>query len=293
MVGQHTASFTQRFGLTGSVAEDQFPETARTCLHHILTVLEQHDYVRNWAAVIAELERVARVRPGAGQSVSELLTLLPWANLYTFCERVYSNLLVEPTEYNSYTRDVEVTTPLADVQAHYVKEINQLLSEEGLPYEFRDGQFVRPGKQSTQQATARATYVLGARGLRDARAHFIKALDYFRKSPEEADHPNAVKEAVSALEAAAKALFPDFKTGDLPTILKKLQGTDENRIPPALVKAMESLYVFRGAGQGVSHGGANGGVVTAPVAELALSTAAAYITYLADVKAARDADVPF
>src|SRR5205814_1278527 len=106
-------------------------------------------------------------------------------------ERVYSNLLVEPTEYNSYTRDVEVTTPLADVQAHYVKEINQLLSEEGLPYEFRDGQFVRPGKQSTQQATARATYVLGARGLRDARAHFIKALDYFRKSPEEADHPNA------------------------------------------------------------------------------------------------------
>ena len=54
-----------------------FPETARTCLHHILTVLEQHDYVRNWAAVIAELERVARVRPGAGQSVSDLLTLLP------------------------------------------------------------------------------------------------------------------------------------------------------------------------------------------------------------------------
>jgi len=171
-----------------------------------------------------------------------------------------------------------LVSTVAEAQAFYAEELNQLLSEEGMPYEFRDGQLIRPGKQSTQKATARATYVLGARELKEARGHFTKALDYFRKSPQEADCPNAVKEAVSALEAAAKALFPDFKPGDLPTLLKKLQGTEENQIPPALAKAMDSLYGFRGAGQGVSHGGANGGVVTASVAELALSTSAAYIT---------------
>jgi len=52
------------------------------------------------------------------------------------------------------------------------------------------------------------------------------------------------------------------------------------------------LYGFRSSGDGVGHGGAEGGSATKELAEYALAVAASQIVLLVDVAAA-EGDVPF
>jgi hypothetical protein len=167
-----------------------------------------------------------------------------------------------------------------------------LFGEEGIGYEFQAGVLIRPGRPQTQKALSRAAHVLAAPALSKASAHFSKALKFFGTAPKP-DLENAAKEAVAALEAAAKALFPEQKAKTLTDLLRALQGTSDREIPPTLVKAILAVYAFRGAGDGVAHGDATGGAVTSPVAEWVLSQTAAHITYLADFRAELDEDVPF
>jgi hypothetical protein len=178
------------------------------------------------------------------------------------------------------------------VRQEYHQEINQLLGEEGIGYELRDGLLVRPGRPSTQKATARVAHVLADPLLARAALHYRKALRFLTSGPT-ADHENAVKEAVAALEAAAKALLPGPRNSLLPDLLRLHQGTTDDKIAPTLVKAMGAVFAFRGAADGVAHGGAAGGVATPVVAEWVLAQVAAHITYLADFKSSLEADVPF
>jgi hypothetical protein len=143
-----------------------------------------------------------------------------------------------------------------------------------------------------QKTSAAAQRVLARSELADARAHFAKAGRFFRLAPD-ADYPNSVKEAVAALEPTAKSLFPNEAGKDLPATLAKLRGIGDGEIPPTIVKAAEAIYAFRGAASGVSHGGADGGAVSANVAELILSISAAFITYLADLADGRADELPF
>ena len=91
-----------------------------------------------------------------------------------------------------------------------------------------------------------------------------------------------IKEAVAALEAATKALFPTTPA-DLEKALRQIRDANDQPIPPTIVKGMLSTYHFRGAGEGVAHGSADGGRPTAALAEWVLTTAAASIIYLRDV----------
>ena len=74
---------------------------------------------------------------------------LPWPNVYLFCERIYTNLL-KPVQGVS----------LHQVRAYYENGLNQLLAEEYMAYEFKDGVFVGPGGPHTQKIVPRAMHVL-------------------------------------------------------------------------------------------------------------------------------------
>jgi hypothetical protein len=129
------------------------------------------------------------------------------------------------------------------------------------------------------------------RKLEAARKHFSKALRHFRER-KKADHENAVKEAVFAVEAAAKELFPDAKATILGDFVKWATGSETHLMPKVIGQTFSGLYAFRSSGEGVSHGATSGGIVTSELTEYVLGMAASQIILLADLSR-DDEDPPF
>lgn len=282
--------FTQRFGLAPSqMIDDDFPASALAGLYWILRDLVDKGYVPGWASIAKELGWVAR-KTSTNLDIEDTLKELHWTKIYIFCERIHSKLL-ERKAYWAQGEWVEQVS-LAEVQKYYQESLNELLAEENIAYEFRDGKFYRPGRHQTQKALAQGFKVLALPELSAAAVHFRKANAFF-SSALDPDYPNAVKEAVSALESALKALFPGFASKDFNNILAKLRGTREGQIPPTIVKGVQALYEFRGAGTNVAHGGAEGGIVSPEVAELVLSLAASYIVFLVNFRDSQGDEIPF
>jgi hypothetical protein len=282
--------FARRLGFTsGSLIFEGFPESARVGYWHVLSSFADNGYIQgSWHGVSGEIERIARLRERPSADTQRLLFELPWHSVFVLIERMFGLL----TDTVVGRGDESFVVPLDRVRQLYHQEVNQLLGEEGIGYELRAGVLVRPGRPSTQNATARVAHVLADPQLSRSAAHYRKALKFFASGPS-GDHENAVKEAVVALEAAAKALLPGPANALLPDLLRLHQGTTADKIPPTLVKAMSAVFAFRGAAEGVAHGGADGGVATPAVAEWILSQVAAHITYLADFKRSLEQDVPF
>jgi len=139
---------------------------------------------------------------------------------------------------------------------------------------------------------SRAEVALGDPRLEGARKHYSKALRYFR-DPSNPDPENSVKEAVCAVEAVAKALFPEAKGTTLDDVVKWLGGNAAVKLPKALGQTFTGLYGFRGSGDGVTHGGSTGGQATIEIAEYALAIAASQVIFLIDLANAQEAEVPF
>ncbi len=277
--------------------DNDFPQTARLGLVHILSDLVDKQYVGDWAHVLRELRRLARQDYGGEDSyypnsdAKNILMDLPWQRVFDFCERLYSRLAQAVGYRNSNDGEYVETASITNVQQFIEGEIQLLFLEEGLAFDFRNGVVQRRGRRHTVLQTSKAEMVLGDPKLGKARKHYEKALQYFRdvKKP---DCENAVKEAVCAVEAAAKVLFPDIKGSTLDDVIKAKSGNDYGQIPKPIAKIFFGLYGYRGSGDGVAHGGAEGGPATPEVAEFVLATAASQIIYLVDL-ATPDEDVPF
>lgn len=102
-----------------------------------------------------------------------------------------------------------------------------------------------------------------------------------------------MKEAVCALEAAGKALFPAAKASTLGDLARWLSATKDVSVPKALCQTITGVYAFRSGGDGVGHGGTTGGAATAEVAEYILAISASQIIYLVDLANAQEVEVPF
>jgi len=271
--------------------DNDCPETARIGLLHLLGQLVDKRYVDDWKIIRSELERIARLRPGLNTiEIDELLLGLPWEKVYDFCERLYSHLTTGVFRYDRETEDTVVITTKTEAQEYVAKELQRLFIEENLAFEFTNGLVRRRGRQHTTEQVVRAEQVLGDPRLLFALKHFNKALRYFR-NVSQPDPENVVKEAVCAVEATARALFPD--TGaTLGDVVKKISGDEVGQLPKAIAKTFEGLYGFRSGGEGVGHGGAAGGSVTKELAEYTLAVAASQIVLLVDLAAASE-PVPF
>jgi len=300
---QQHAPFSARNKGPHRQIDNAFPPSARNGLVHLLLDLIEKGYIVGWSAVARELQRIARLSPveyntsnvssmrQARADAEAALGALSWDKTYDFCERLHNHLALE-IGYYDYDNDWQVKVPKPDVQAFIAQELQRLFSEEGLAFEFSEGLVRRRGRKHTVDVTTRAQVVLGEQRLASARKHYEKAMQFFR-NPAKPDYENSVKEAVCAVEAAGKALFPAAKAATLGDLAKWLVTTKDVTVPKALVQTITGVYGYRSGGEGIGHGGAVGGAATSEVAEYVLAICASQIIYLVDVGNNQEQDVPF
>lgn len=294
--------FSARHGESLNRIDRDFPASARTGLSHLLHDLVEKQYVRGWDCLAKELLRINREPPvifnsssvtdieRAKRIANDVLFNLPWVKVYDFCERLHNYLASEVGVEGQYGWETEI--PKAEVQAYIAEELQRLFLEEGLVFEFSEGAIRRQGRKHTAEMAAKAHLVLGDPLLLGSRKHYEKALSFFR-SPAHPDYENCVKEAVCAVEAAAKALFPESKQNTLGGFVTWLNSSKHIEVPKTLSATISAIYGFRNGGDGIAHGGGTGGSATKDVAEYILSISAAQIIYLTDLVNQRDGDVPF
>lgn len=280
--------------------DNSFPDSAKVAVLHMLYDLEEKGYIPSWPTIARELQRISRVQPvlydsslvrdieKAKSDVEELLFSLAWDKAFDFCERIYEYLAQDV--FQGYV-NIELVKEKRDVQIYIASEIERLILEENLAFEFSDGVVRRRGRRHTEDKVTRAHVVMGDSRLNESRKHYTKALNFFR-NPTAPDYENCVKEAVCAVEAAGKALFPASKAATLGDLAKWFLKTNDYEIPKALVKTIEGIYAYRSGGNGVGHGGAEGGVATLEVAEYIISVTASQIIYFLEVERLND-EIPF
>ena len=287
--------FPSRFGIENkSLIDSDFPESARIALWFVLRRTVELKRTEGWVRIAEEILRLHRFKKSyeedeAADLSYSIIQELEWTKVYIFCERVYEKLLNAEVQYD-FNGNSEVVYELEDVRKDFERDINQLLAEETIVYRMKNGEFYRPGRFHSQKTTSNAYRVLQDPVLNDARRHFVKARSFFEKAPEP-DFPNSIKEAVSAMEAAAKHLFPTKET-DFEKIIKNIKDVNGAVIPATITNGLLAPYRFRGAGHEIAHGGATGGKATAAVTEWVLTAVAASIIYLRDIAQSHDAELP-
>jgi hypothetical protein len=280
-----------------------FPATARAGLLHLLSDLVEREYVANWIVLARELHRTGRLEltsydassvPSSKQAKADAATaleLLPWPKVYDFCERLYAHLANQAgweDNFGNYTERISRT----DSQSYIAAELQRLFLEEALAYEFTDGAVRRRGRKHTVELASKAQVVLGDPELLSARQHFEKALQFFRH-PTKPDNENAVKEAVCAVEATGKVLFPMAKASTLGDLIKWFGSTTVVSVPKAITQTLAGVYAFRNGGEGVAHGASTGGKASAEVTEYVLAVCASQIIYLVDLANGLEGEIPF
>jgi hypothetical protein len=294
--------FSSRNKGTHRQIDHEFPSSARIGLLHLLLDLVEKDFVTGWPAIARELQRIGRFPPleyntskvgsvqQARNDVENVLHNVTWEKAYDFCERLHNHLAKEVGWH--YNDIYEVQTEKSEVQAFIAGELQRLFFEEELAFEFTEGLVRRRGRKHTTDITTRAQVVLGDNRLSNGRRHYEKALNFFRHATKP-DFENSVKEAVCAVEAAGKSLFPQAKAATLGDLAKWFNTTKDVAIPKTLVQTITGLYGFRSGGDGVGHGGASGGAATREVAEYVLAVSASQIIFLVDLANSQEGDIPF
>ncbi len=293
-------TFKQRFGIEISkVLEREFPENTLIGLAHILVDLDSRSYLCGREAVLRELYRRARFakqpvvdyQQSMFYVVHESLKAMPWDAVYDFCERVYE-ILLRPAWQQSDENEPAEEISLTDVRSYFSKELNLLLAEENIGYQFVGGRFQRRGRAQTQKNIQRMGSVLINPELADVRRHFNKARYFFDQKPEP-DSPNCIKEALCAIEACLSHYYREDFSGDFNRALKRHQGSDPTQIPGPIAEGILKLYAYRGSGQGVAHQASQGSRTTELEAELVLNLVASFITYIVDIFFVEGQDIPF
>lgn len=296
--------FSVRNSTTHKLISQSFPSSAVIGLQHIISDCISLFFIDGWTAVARELRRATRdtvadydksnVRDieEARLYVEERLKTLPWQKRFDFCEIIYLKLAYVPDEYFFHYQNQTPFT-LSDAQTYLEKEIQQLFIDEFFAYEFIKGSVIRKGRKHTVETADRAQYVMSDKRLQSARMHYSKALNFFRDR-RQPDYANTVKEAVCAVESAGKDLFPQAKASTLGELINWLKNKKNNiAIPSALTNTFTSVYALRNSAEGVAHGSANGGEITAAIAEYILSLSASTIIYLVDLANSTEPEIPF
>ena len=235
--------FSQRI-LGSQWIQNNFPDSARTALIHLLHDLVDSNYVNGWVAIDREIRRIAREEPqiydrqkvaseqNARLSAEELVKNIEWTKIFDFCERLHSQLASTIEDWNGHTE-----IDRAEVQLYIGGELQRLFMEENLAFSFnhKEGEVQRRGRGHTAKQIAKVEPSFGDPKLDNARKHFRKAIQYFG-DPTKPDHENSVKEAVCAVEAAARSLFPHVKAKTLGEVIKQIQGSGEGQLPKLLIQ---------------------------------------------------------
>ena len=297
MPDQIVPPFSARNSGARTKLDNDCPESARIGLLYLLDQLVQREYMSGWNIFCRELQRLGRFYTDfdgfqdARAETRAYLIALDWEKVYDFCERLHSYLARDVWVTDSFTHQSELRTRQIEIQQFITAEIQRIFLEENLAFEFSNGIVRRKGRRTLNDQVSRAEVVMSDPRLSKSLAHFNKALRYFRNVTQP-DPQNTVKEAVCAVEAAGRALFPTAGN-TLGDIAKSIAGSGVGQLPRPIAKTIDGLYGFRNSGEGVGHGGTDGGPVTMALAEYALAISASQIVLLVDVAASLEEEPPF
>jgi hypothetical protein len=283
---------------------DDFPDTARIALIHLLHELVDRGYTSGWVPLDKEIRRIARDEPctyddskaadlsAACVSVTQHVKEIKWTAALDFCERLHSYLARDVTEWNDFARSAEIVIAREKIQLFIAEELERIFLEERLGFSFSNNELrLRARRHSTQQIVKVEPTFADPR-LTEARQHYAKALRYF-ESAENPDFENTVKEAVCAVEAAAKRLFPEAKGKTLGEVMKEIGNGKQKRVPKQLADTIVGLFAYRNGGEGIAHGATDGGKPSRAIAEYVLAVAASQIIFLHTLEGDSAVEVPF
>lgn len=279
--------FDQRLGFnTRAIITNDFPHSARIGLLYVINDLIDRDYVpsgpstnENYRSINQEIARISRSLEVTGDNeIHPQFFSMSWNLVFEFIERLYIRLLKPIFEYDINGNINGEVISLDSVREFFSEEVSNLLFEEQIGFEFKNGLFSRRGYSKTAQSIANVTTnVLSDPRLEKTRIHYLKALQFFGnvKTP---DFENAIKEAICAVESCLIILYsPDIaKSFDN---IRKLIGNDASKAPAPIIESIIKLYGYRNNGDGVAHATSKGLKVSQKEAELVISLSADYITY--------------
>ncbi len=304
MAQQVSAPFSRRVLPSSPWIDSDFPASARIALEYLLDDLVEREYVRDWVDIGKELTRLARlpsrqwnrrdtgVQLAARKVAIETLEQLEWYRVLDFIERLHQHLPRDVYAWSPEAEESYVNVPRSEVQGFVEHELERILIEENLAFRFKDGRVERRAGGNLSAQIQRVESTFGDSRLDQARAHFRKALVYFR-DPREPDLANAAKEAVCALEAAARSLFPDIRASTLGKLVPQITGTRPGQLPRGIAETVSGLYTYRNATPGVSHGSPDIGRISPATAEYILVVVAAQIALLHQVASEAAEAAPF
>ncbi len=252
-------SFSNRYGYArekGDLIYESAPQQVRVGLREILAKCG-YDCPSSQRTVIC---KVLRIRPDPNNwseypnidyEVDSLIHDSEWFDFYDMCERIAQSMASKPFE----------------------EEFNKILWEEHVGYQMQQGKLLKVGSEEFDQAVSESRIELGDPRFEVASQQFKKALAFRNSMPP--DYPNAVKEAVNALEGTLQVVVNMPGTA-LPALLSSLQPS----LASSLKKLYDGLYAYGSASEGARHAGVGGHVPSAEEAELIIHTAAAAIRYV-------------
>jgi hypothetical protein len=186
---------------------------------------------------------------------------MPWNEVYDLLEYMVANCL----HWSPWLSTREV-----------LERANELLEREHSGYRFVAGQLsqiIDPAEiVEIEGAVAKAT----ATGLDGARLHIDTSLRLFGQRPQP-DYRNAIKEAISAVEAVVK-IINGARGGGLHEALQAVSAKIE--IHPALKAGLEKLYAYTSDEDGVRHAILEEATVDEADARFMIVTCSAFVNFL-------------
>jgi hypothetical protein len=261
--------FSKCYGLRptpeGLMYED-VSERARTGLYHIVRQFldDKYEALYNVLCVALRIPFNRHVQASgtpdfrASLEIEKLIKDCQWWQFYDICEVLWQGL-----KYKSQKDS------LSD-------EINNLLREEHLGFELRDGKVEKIGSGFVDAQIKEARYLLKEPEFKGADEHFEKALKALNIRPKP-DVENCVKDAVSAIESIGRIIVNDDRAM-LSDIIKNM--AKDRTIPKPLDEVIQKIYAYRGDQPGVAHGLVGTSKVTIDEAEFVLAMSAVVIIYL-------------
>lgn len=262
--------FSKRMGIAqagNSLQIDEMDEALRTSMYNVLYMTLDEDYHYGFARHTCETAWMLILHEPLnkfGYYPSDFLKFIrrhfnscAWNEVYDLVEFFAQNL---PERY----------------RYDFVEHLNILLNNDGSGYRFSDGVLVAI-TDDFELAELDESMQLND-DYSGARMHMRAAVEALSKRPEP-DLRNAVIQAVSAVESAAK-----IAVGDESITLGKALGLlgEQKGLHPALVDAWKKTYGYASDEDGLRHGATTDQVnLDFPLAKYMVVSCAAFVNYLA------------
>lgn len=199
---------------------------------------------------------------------------------------LFRNAVIQGKWNNVFDLIERTTAAYSDAASHQLGDvlthrINEIFAEHLVAYRFVNGE-ITP-LDTNEEAEAVDAAIADPDVPESARTHLAQAVSHLANR-DERDLRNVVKESISAVESAARALGGGGGLSAALTALSK-----EDPAPhKALVEGWKKLYGWTSDDGGIRHGSQTVVDPGLPLAKWMLVSSAAMVTYLTDVAIGRD-----